>query len=901
MSEKIKKLLQGKGENYILPFFWQHGETEDVLRTYMKVIDESNIKAVCVESRPHPDFCGEQWWHDMDIILGEAKKRNMKVWILDDSHFPTGYANGAMEGQPDELRRQSICCRITSVKGGTTLQITDELLTHPDPFEKTMIETYVMKDDTKVFTDDRLLSLVAFPVGEKGEVQVEKAVNLMPFIKNTQLEWNVPEGEWKVYTLHLSRNHGYHRSYINMMSKDSCRVLIDAVYEPHYARYAEEFGTTIAGFFSDEPELGNGHLYGHNDKFGVMLDYPWSSELEQWLRDRQGENVFQMLPLLWEEQADKDLTAKVRYLYMDAVTELVKNNFSYQLGEWCRAHGVKYIGHVIEDDNHHSRTQSSLGHYFRGLEGQDMAGIDDIGGQVFPQGEEVHYDDGIFQHRDGSFYHYLLGKLASSAAAVEPWKHGDSMCEIFGNYGWEEGVQLEKYLADHFMVRGVNHYVPHAFSAKEFPDPDCPPHFYAHGHNPQYRHFGFLMKYMNRICELISGGYHRVTAAVLYHGEGDWAGDCVTDDQIGHVLYDHQIDYDIIPSDVFARPELFQTRVEDKCLKVHTQTYRAVIVPGTEYLVREAAEALLRMLRDEVPVYFAGYRPTGICNTLASAENMTAADEADLILAMEQIPVVETNLLAEELLRKELAEISILPEDDRIRAYHYIQDDSEVFYFVNEGTQTYHGSVTLPESVVRNYEVIYEYDAWENRVLSVQIDGNSVRLDIEPRKSRILIADKTPLADPLPESKCESTDTKLVSWNAEWVRSLCRSVEYPDFGDGKAVALPDALAEEAPLFSGFVRYENTFTGQAGTVMILEITDAAEGVEVFLNGQSLGIQIVPCYRYDLTGIVRDGENQIRIEVATTLEREMSQIPDRYGREKTPTSRSGITGEVRLLTD
>lgn len=94
MSEKIKALQKGEGGNYIFPFFWQHGETETVLREYMKVIHEANIGAVCVESRPHPDFCGEQWWHDMDIILEEAKRYGMKVWILDDSHFPTGYAMG---------------------------------------------------------------------------------------------------------------------------------------------------------------------------------------------------------------------------------------------------------------------------------------------------------------------------------------------------------------------------------------------------------------------------------------------------------------------------------------------------------------------------------------------------------------------------------------------------------------------------------------------------------------------------------------------------------------------------------------------------------------------------------------------------------------------------------------
>ena len=35
MNKKIERLLENKGENYIFPFFWQHGESEEVLRKYM--------------------------------------------------------------------------------------------------------------------------------------------------------------------------------------------------------------------------------------------------------------------------------------------------------------------------------------------------------------------------------------------------------------------------------------------------------------------------------------------------------------------------------------------------------------------------------------------------------------------------------------------------------------------------------------------------------------------------------------------------------------------------------------------------------------------------------------------------------------------------------------------------
>ena len=75
-------------ENHIFPFLWMRGEAEELLREEIGKIAECGIKAVCVEARPHDDFCGDGWWHDMDIVIDEAKKRDMKIWILDRQTFP---------------------------------------------------------------------------------------------------------------------------------------------------------------------------------------------------------------------------------------------------------------------------------------------------------------------------------------------------------------------------------------------------------------------------------------------------------------------------------------------------------------------------------------------------------------------------------------------------------------------------------------------------------------------------------------------------------------------------------------------------------------------------------------------------------------------------------------------
>ena len=75
-----------------------------------------------------------------------------------------------------------------------------------------------------------------------------------------------------------------------MCDRRAVRLFIDTVYEAHYARYKQYFGNVLEGFFSDEPELGNGHLYDKGKKISELDDYPFSDEVEMELRN------------LWQEQ-----------------------------------------------------------------------------------------------------------------------------------------------------------------------------------------------------------------------------------------------------------------------------------------------------------------------------------------------------------------------------------------------------------------------------------------------------------------------------------------------------------------------------------------------------------------------------------------------------------------------
>lgn len=76
-------------------------------------------------------------------------------------------------------------------------------------------------------------------------------------------------------------------NYVNFLSKKSCHLQIEAVYEPHFDHYGSEFGKTIAGFFSDEPEIGNVSGYGRETGIGNMtMPLPWSEEMPELMEER---------------------------------------------------------------------------------------------------------------------------------------------------------------------------------------------------------------------------------------------------------------------------------------------------------------------------------------------------------------------------------------------------------------------------------------------------------------------------------------------------------------------------------------------------------------------------------------------------------------------------------------
>ncbi len=853
--------------NYIFPFLWMRGESEEVIRTEIEKIAECGIRAVCVEARPHNDFCGPGWWHDMDIVIDEAKKRGMKIWILDDKHFPTGYAAGLIETKYPERKKWYIADTTADIFGSQ-----HPLTINVKRMLKPVIGYWQLGEpaDYEERAKNELLAVVACQFTD-SDTFTEETINLTGTCKDGTASFTLPEGQWRVHVIYKTRTDGGNEDYINMLDKVSAHTQIEGVYEAHYEHYKDEFGKTIAGFFSDEPELGNTKDVAYDAKVGKKgLALPWSDELEGMLKERYGDDYKRYLPFLFTETDTMELCPQMRYDYMDCVSRLYEKNFSKTIGDWCREHGAEYIGHVVEDNGTHSRTGHGPGHWFRAMAGQDMAGIDVIGSQVI-FGAPAQTRSGMGgMDIDGEFFHYILGKLGASSGHLDPKKKGRTMCELFGAYGWNFGVRNMKYLLDHLLCKGVNYLVPHAFSMAEYPDIDCPPHFYARGNNPQFMWFARLMKYANRMCGILNNGTHIASVALLYDGEADWTGTHMPMQKAGRELIRHQIEFDVVCIDMLKCLKDYNGKIENKKLIINGVTFDCLVIPYMEYMPYELAGFLEK--NSGFPVYFVGGWPRTVLKN--AMHDKTASMEWKHTCKCLELPELAATLKADG-----MKKITLEPAFSKISMYHYKKQE-QILMLMNESAEdSYKGVLQVPGIE----EVVY-YDAMKDCYKDIHTEvKNGIRqipLMLEPGESCIIMEKKGHVTTGIYESfetqisNCQNVINLKDGWRTE----LASAKEYPGFSllpmGGSLVPVSDIK----PDFSGIIRYTKDIDlDKVPQRACLKVQHVYEVLKLTVNDTEAGICLTPPYQMEIQNYLKAGKNKLVIEVANTPGRDQMNYP------------------------
>lgn len=830
-------------ESRLAPFFWLHGEEQEALKQEIEAIYNCGIRSVCLESRTHEDFCRDKWFSDVRFIMEECKKRGMTVWILDDKHFPTGYANGVLaDDKHIDKRAWGITETHVDVPGNA--------------------KDLALLADRHLFGDKELLAVIACRHVPDSELLTGESIDLTDNVQDGMLYFSLPEGIWRIFFIVKTRG-GIGRNYldyVDMLNPESVDLFIDEVYEKHYANIKDEFGKTFEGFFSDEPAFHNCTSTGHASKveMGELLcHYPYSDKLLVNFKERMGKDALKLLPGLWAA-FDDGREAKARYVYMDFITDEYRKNFCNRLADWCHKHKIRYIGHVIEDNRIDAATGFGCGHYFRALDGQDMSGIDVVLHQLIPGMKDCDNTGFVsYKHVNYNFFKYGLAKLGASMAHLDGKKNKDAMCEIFGAYGWAEGTKTMKWLCDHMLVRGINYFVPHAFSAKP-DDTDCPPIFYFKGKNPEYEYFKKIAEYLERGAKLLSSGRHVADVALLYDAEFKWMSpDGVPMENVAKELYTKHIDYDIVPTDYLEK-----VSVTDGDIVIGDEKFKALIVPYARFIHEKAKKALEELKNSGAKIIFTDSLP----------ENLDG-----------EFTVKPLSALASYI--KELGtdcDIDIAYED--IGKLHYVKDGHDIYMLTNEGideTVTF----TLRGDGIKDGCALY--DALEDKLYKAVCKDNGVEITLPPYGSIFVISglssDETAIKT---ASEKELAASYRISLKAYDEASFAPYIETEKLFNitGK---------DEKPRFSGHMLYETEISCE-GDEKVLDLGAVGETAKVTLNGVDLGAKIISPYSFDISSAVKKGENALKIEVTNTNVFALRDMFSQYLRIEP----SGLLGPVKL---
>ncbi|MEG1514440.1 MAG: hypothetical protein RSD95_06120 [Clostridia bacterium] len=848
MDGQLADVLAGREENHLMPFLWIRAGEREKLPDYVQTVYDSGARAFCVESRTHEYFGQKAWWLDMDVLLAEAEKRGMRVWLLDDKRFPTGFANGRLaQRYPQHRKWQLIENHVDVIGPGTGNAV---LLKTMEP-------------------EDELIGVYAYLRPDHEETITGEAIDLTANVHGHYLYWDIPRGVYRLFFLYKTRRGTDRPDYIHMIDEASVRVLIEAVYEPHYQHYQRYFGNTFAGFFSDEPSFSNdwidngGNSYCMYEKMlgQTNLALPWSDNVLGRMRNELGRDARALLPALWFTHGQYRETTRVAY--MNAITKLWREAFSMQIGNWCRAHGILYIGHIIEDNNAHARLGSGAGHYFRALDGQDMAGIDVVLHQIIPGlCTQIHAASCDGEKYDARFFDYVLAKLASSQAHLQPRMCGRAMCEVFGAYGWAEGVPMMKALMDHLLIRGINQFVPHAFSLK-YPDPDCPPHFNACGHNPEFAAFSALMRYTNQVCHLLEGSLPVLDAAILYHAEAEWSGSPYMLTEIpAKALYDKQLNYEIVPQDAI----MGDARIEDGGMRIRQMFYPVLILPYAKYLPTPFVERLNDLIDEGLRVLCVDASPDGLRGACVTA--LSVLPEAVRGIHRDSVRLAHSFA--------------------QLRVLHARRGDVDLFMLSNESsTDPWEDSVYLPSATVG-----VRLDLLGDQRYGISVEDGSCHLRLASGESTLLLFGDEQTDLPAPR------DVETIDLNTRWTLSLRDAEGESRWSEPRLLdRLYDMTGPEGDdAFSGWMRYETRFTSAACEVGI-DLGFVGEVAEISLNGIALGLRMANPYTFDFRDALSAGENCLTVVVANSL---VHRHPDPFS-HYIQIRPSGLLGPVRLMVD
>lgn len=422
------------------------------------------------------EYMSKEWFDNVKGAIETAKENGGYLWLYDEDLWPSGNAGGRVAGLKDEYRAATI--RFEYVPKGDKPSDTDREV-------KCAYRLHGRKGNTPLnYSWGRVLFTAT-------ESNIDK-IEIIPYeeaVKDTDSErliirhfYNPKIGWWSG------------ESYANLLNPDAMDEFIKQTHEKYKAEVGDEFGKTIPGIFTDEPQLSAGYN---------AIAW-WDGLPEQYKKDHNRD--------FWEDVPymvfDSPEAPRIRLYINRTIATQFNEAFDKKLYNWCEENNLAFTGHYNGEDFIKTQITYHYGGEMAHYRYMHIPGIDHLCRQA----------NGIEDNTPDQLFHTLLTvkQVASSAHQCD---RDQALVEIYGVTRHTTNLAEFKWIGEANMVLGATFFVPHLtwYSMRGRRKRDFPPVF--NYQQSYWDDFNKISTYFNSVSNALTSCKPKVDILVLHNIE----------------------------------------------------------------------------------------------------------------------------------------------------------------------------------------------------------------------------------------------------------------------------------------------------------------------------------------------------------------------------------------------
>ncbi len=456
------------------PFWAWNGKLEDdTLAWQIDMLKKMGLGGFHMHVRTGMDapYLDESFMGHVRFCVEQAKEKGMLAWLYDEDRWPSGSAGGIVTSAHPEYAMQYLLFTTKPYAEGK--EITDS--------RRGWGQRPLRREN------GHLLAVYDIELNADGTLLSSKRISAQDPAHGVK---------WYAYIEHVTDDPWFNNHpYADLLKREAMAEFLHVTYDAYDREFHEDFGKTIPAIFTDEPtvarKIGLSFAASQEDAF-----LPWTDILPEAFMKRSGCPIEDVLPEMFWELPEGRLS-RARYLFFDVTSELFTDSFFRQIGDWCRAHGLPFMGHLYGETPLRKQTPCT-GDSMRCYRHFDIPGIDML----------------------NDFHEYNTAKQTQSIVHQEG-KQG-MMSELYGVTGWDYDFRGYKLQGDWQAALGVTVRVPHLtwMTMKGEAKRDYPA---CIGYqSPWWDQFAMVEDHFARLNTALTRGKPDVRVAVVHPVESYW-------------------------------------------------------------------------------------------------------------------------------------------------------------------------------------------------------------------------------------------------------------------------------------------------------------------------------------------------------------------------------------------